>query len=93
MIAVILSFSDDPARLELRPGHRERAAELHAQGVLLAGGPFADQSGALLLFSTDDMSVVRAALDADPYYAAPGVQVVTVQPWTIATGAIPGAAS
>ncbi len=90
MIAVILSFSDDPARLELRPGHRERAAQLHEQGVLLAGGPFEDQSGALLLFSTDDMAVVQAALEADPYYSAPGVQVVTVQPWTIATGAIPG---
>lgn len=91
MIAVTLAFSDDTARLELRPAHREHAARLHEQGVLLAGGPFEDQSGALLLFSTDDTAVVRAALAADPYYTAPGVQVVTVQPWTIVTGAIPAA--
>lgn len=71
MIAVILSFSDDPARLDLRPAHRERSAALAEQGVLLAGGPFADQSGALLVFATDDMEVVRAALDDDPYYSAP----------------------
>ncbi len=89
MIAVILAFSDDPARLELRPAHREHAAALHEQGVLLAGGPFEDQTGALLLFSTDDMSVVEASLEDDPYYSAPGVEVVTVQPWTIATGGIP----
>jgi len=91
MIAVTLAFSDDPARLELRPGHRDRAARLHERGVLLAGGPFEDQSGALLLFSTDDMAVVEAALEDDPYYRAPGVDVVTVQPWTIATGGIPQA--
>ena len=89
MIAVILAFSDDPARLELRPGHRERAAQLHEQGVLLAGGPFEDQTGALLLFSTDDIAVVEAALEDDPYYSAPGVEVLTVQPWTVATGGIP----
>ncbi|SDS10354.1 YciI family protein [Agrococcus carbonis] len=91
MIAVILSFSDDPARLDLRPAHRERSAALAEQGVLLAGGPFADQSGALLVFATDDMEVVRAALDDDPYYSAPGVRVETVQPWTIASGGIPSA--
>jgi len=91
MIAVILSFSDDPARLELRPQHREQAAALHERGLLMAGGPFADQSGALLLFSTDDVAAVQALIAADPYYSAPGVQVTTVQPWTIATGAIPQA--
>lgn len=88
MIAVILAFSDDPARLELRPAHREKAAELVGQGALLAGGPFADQSGALLLFSTDDMAVVEAALTGDPYYTTPGVTVVTVQPWTVVSGGV-----
>ena len=30
--------------------------------MLLAGGPFEDQTGALLLFSTDDMAVVDSTL-------------------------------
>lgn len=88
MIAVILAFSDDPARLELRPAHREKAAALVADGTLLAGGPFADQSGALLLFATDDMAAVEAAIADDPYYSAPGVQVATVQPWTVVSGGV-----
>ena len=61
MIAVILSFSDDPARLELRPRHRELLGEMHEQGLLVAAGPFADQSGALLLFATDDVAEVKTA--------------------------------
>ena len=66
MIAVILSFSDDPARLELRPRHRELLGELHAEGLLVAAGPFGDQSGALLLFASDDVAAVKSALARDP---------------------------
>ena len=88
MIAVILSFSDDPARLELRPRHRELRGELHAEGLLVAAGPFGDQAGALLLFASDDVAAVKSALARDPYYQAPGVQIVTIQPWTVATGTV-----
>jgi uncharacterized protein len=86
MIAVITSFTDDPARLELRPRHREMLNELHEEGLLVAGGPFADQSGALVLFDTDDVAVVKAALARDPYYSAPGVSIVKIQPWTLVAG-------
>ena len=88
MIAVTLSFSDDPARLELRPRHRELLAEMHEAGLLVAAGPYADQSGALLLFASDDVAEVKTALARDPYYQAPGVQIVTIQPWTVVTGGV-----
>ncbi|WP_306233494.1 YciI family protein [Agrococcus beijingensis] len=86
MIAVITSFTDDPTRLELRPRHRELLTEMHEEGLLVAAGPFADQSGALLLFETDDVAQVKAALARDPYYSAPGVSIVTIQPWTVVAG-------
>jgi len=88
MIAVITSFTDDPARLELRARHRELLAEMHEEGLLVAAGPFEDQSGALLLFATDDVAEVKTALARDPYYGAPGVQIVTIQPWTVVAGAV-----
>ncbi|WP_151084155.1 YciI family protein [Nocardioides cynanchi] len=85
MFAVQLSFSDDPARLDHRPAHRERLAELAADGRLLAAGPWSDESGALLVFLADDRAEVDAIIAADPYYAAPGVEVAGVHEWNPVT--------
>ena len=85
MICVELTFTDDPARLELRPQHRERLAAMHAAGDLLMAGPWADDSGALLVFSCDPAEVDKTLAD-DPYYSAPGVTVASVREWTVATG-------
>jgi uncharacterized protein len=80
MVCVELAFSDDARRLQARPAHRERLAELHRRGVLAAAGPWDDDSGALLIFRLDEAGA-RAEIDADPYYTAPGVQVVSIRAW------------
>jgi hypothetical protein len=85
MTCVELSFTDDQRRLAARPAHRERLAELHRQGVLLAAGPFSDGSGALLVFRTDE-AAAAAELRADPYYAMPGVEVVNIRRWEPVVG-------
>ena len=84
MYAVQLAFSDDPARLELRPAHRERLAALASDGELLAAGPWSDDSGALLVFVVDDRDQLDAIMAEDPYYSAPGVSV-SVQEWNPVT--------
>jgi uncharacterized protein YciI len=84
MYAVQLVFSDDTARLGLRPGHRERLAALAADGRLLAAGPWSDESGALLVFLVDTRAELDEILAADPYYAASGVSH-TVQEWNPVT--------
>ncbi len=81
MYAVQLSFSDDPARLEHRPAHRERLAGLAADGKLLAAGPWTDESGALLVFLVDNRTDLDAILADDPYYTGPGVTVAGVHEW------------
>jgi uncharacterized protein YciI len=77
MYAVVLTFTDDPARLELRPSHRERLTALVADGRLLAAGPWADDTGSLLVFLVNGHDDLDAILAADPYYSAPGVTVTT----------------
>jgi uncharacterized protein YciI len=82
MYVLELAFGDDDERrIAARPGHRERLARLRARGVLVMAGPWADDSGALLIFRTDEAGL-RELLAADPYYSTPGVTVVGCRRWT-----------
>ena len=85
LYALQLAFSDDPARLAQRPAHRERLAELAADGRLLAAGPWSDDSGALLVFVVDNRDELDAILRSDPYYSAPGVTVASLEEWNPVT--------
>jgi uncharacterized protein len=75
-----LAFAHDERRLAARPAHRERLDRLHAEGRLVIAGPWDDDSGALLIFRTDERGM-REILAADPYYATPGVTVVSCRRW------------
>ncbi len=89
MICVELAFDSDPRRLAVRAQHRRRLEQLHAHGTVLAAGPWADDSGALLVFASDDEARVRALMEEDPYYSAPGVTVVGVREWAPILGLSP----
>jgi uncharacterized protein YciI len=52
----------------LRPAHREYLAQLHADGRLVACGPFMDGSGALYIYETGSLAAAEEILAADPYY-------------------------
>ena len=85
MYVLELAFSDNPARLDARPAHRELMTGLRSEGKVLAGGPYADDSGALLIFLTDDAREAQAYVENDPYYSTPGVEVVSLKPWNAVT--------
>jgi uncharacterized protein YciI len=80
MFIVELAFDDNPERLQARPAHRERLDRLHQDGIVRMAGPFADDTGALLVFDTD-ASGLAAILEQDPYYNTPGVTVVRRSEW------------
>jgi hypothetical protein len=50
-----------------------------------AAGPWADDSGALLVFDVERPELDRI-LDADPYHRMPGVEVVGVREWVPVVG-------
>ena len=81
MILLELKFSDDSRRLEARPAHRARLQQLHAEGRLVMAGPWADDSGAALVFDADSAGMEQILAD-DPYYTTPGVEVVSVRSWS-----------
>jgi len=80
MYVVELAFDGDPRRLAARPAHRELLARLHSEGQLVLAGPWDDDSGALLVFDTDEPGV-QQIMASDPYYSTPGVSVVAVRRW------------
>ena len=81
MYLLELAFQDTPDRLAARPAHRERLKVLHAAGQLVMAGPFADDSGALLVFDVADAAELGALIDADPYYTTAGVTIARQREW------------
>jgi hypothetical protein len=81
MFVVELSFSESQERLAERPAHRERLERLHDDGTVRMAGPFADDSGALLIFDVADETALDAILAEDPYFETPGVTVVRRRRW------------
>lgn len=86
MFAVELAYDDDPARLAARPAHRERVRQLHSAGRVVMGGPYADDSGALIVFDVASADELDRELAADPYYATGGVTVTSRREWTPVVG-------
>jgi uncharacterized protein len=81
LFALQLRFTDPDRRMEVRPAHREYLAELHAAGKLHEAGPFADQSGALLIYDVADEAEVHEILAKDPYTTADVYEIVTLLEW------------
>jgi len=81
MLIVELAFTASPERLAARPAHRAVLARLHQEGRLVAAGPWADDTGAMLIFDVQPEELDRI-LDTDPYYHVAGVEIVRIREWT-----------
>jgi uncharacterized protein YciI len=84
LFALQLKFTDPERRTEVRPAHRDYLAELKEAGKLVTAGPFADQSGALLIYDVADEAELRDILAKDPYTTADVYEIITLAEWQTA---------
>ena len=61
------------------PAHRARWLEFQAKGTLLMVGPFADQSGAMAIFTTRDAAEEFAS--SDPFVLHGVVKAWEIREW------------
>lgn len=74
-------------RAALRDEHLLLAREAHGRGDLLLAGALAEPlDRAVLVWRTDDRSVVERFADSDPYVRHGLVMSWTVRPWTVVIG-------
>ncbi|MFD4641175.1 YciI family protein [Lentzea sp. NPDC058436] len=84
--AVELVFGPDrEKRLAVRPAHREYLASLVEKGVVVASGPYADDTGALIIYEAADEAAVKEIIAADPYTPA-GAAEWTIREWNVLMG-------
>ncbi|KWX02536.1 hypothetical protein C3Y87_02965 [Carbonactinospora thermoautotrophica] len=76
-----LEFTDPARRLEVRSAHREYCRELFARGSLVMAGPWADETGALLVYEAADEAAARELLAKDPYTLADVYRLVLFREW------------
>lgn len=79
--ALQLKFTDPERRMEVRPAHRDYLASLNEAGKLVAAGPFADETGALLIYNAADEAELRDILAKDPYTTADVYEIITLTEW------------
>ena len=82
--AASIEYSQDSALVEAhRPAHRAFLTKLLDEGKLFASGPYADGSGALIIYEADSPEAADALLKADPFHAAGVFLKWTVRPWKV----------
>ncbi|MFM2125608.1 MAG: hypothetical protein RL328_2059 [Acidobacteriota bacterium] len=82
--AVTIEYRSDPEAIaQNRPDHREYLRGLVAANKLVISGPFADDSGALIVYNADDEAEVERLIHADPFCRAGVFQTWVIRPWKI----------
>lgn len=82
--ALILSFTkDNERRLQVRPAHRDYLRGLFEQGRLEMSGPWANDTGGLVIYLAEDEADARAMLADDPYTKEGVVEATGPIEWSV----------
>lgn len=82
--AAIIEYTKDKSKIaEVRPAHREYLKGVLASGRLAVGGPFTDDSGAIIIYEAPTQEDAEALIRDDPF-ARQGVFVSwKLRPWKV----------
>lgn len=84
IFAVMLEYGASPERIaEVRPEHRAYLAGLLEAGKLVQAGKFADDSGGLLIYETEDYAAAQEILANDPFSMKGVVTGASIKEWSI----------
>jgi uncharacterized protein YciI len=82
--AAIIEYSQDREKVQsVRPVHRQYLATLKERGQLVACGPFADDSGALIVYEAPTKEEAEALLQGDPFHANGIFLRWQLRPWNV----------
>jgi len=82
--AAVIEYLQDKETVErLRPVHRQYLALLKEKGQLAASGPFADGSGALIVYEAESAEAAEAILKGDPFHANGVFLRWQLRPWNV----------
>jgi uncharacterized protein len=82
-VALLTFGEDEELRLRTRPTHREYLRDLFDAGKLRMSGPWADDTGAMLVYEASDLEEATALLDRDPYRTAGVIADARIREWRI----------
>lgn len=87
--AILLEKCSTPdAFQKVVPDHVAYMDRLHERGVLIAGGPFHDGSGGLVLIEAESEAAAVAVAEGDPFIRQ-GVERYTLKRWEVLTACRP----
>jgi uncharacterized protein YciI len=82
--AATIEYGPDVSKItEFRPQHREYLSGLVAENKLVVSGPFAADTGGLLVYNAEDEAEVNELIQADPFYKCGVFRTWTIRPWKI----------
>ena len=80
--AAIIEYHPDTSKVSaVRPAHRTYETGLKKAGKLVTAGPFADQSGALIVYEAADAHEAEQIIKADPFYTNGIFLSWVLRPW------------
>lgn len=84
LFAATLTYVDDAEQIaQVRPTHREYLQALLNEGRIHESGPFADDSGALIVYSAETEADARELLANDPFTKGGVIADATLKEWKV----------